>query len=200
METIISKLTKLNRIGLLLIILSVFTTVLVILASGLAGVAIWFFAQDFFLTPEMMLPENVKPTTTVVELIEMDREYMKGQYPLMTCYLTAFAVVQLLICWMLVRIGLSWKRNEAFSESVIQSLLIVGVISLLHGVYGLFSSFFIDSSFAGEIFFLSSMRDITVTGTEYGMIGSFTTGLLFIALSQVLKQGRVMKTEQELTV
>ncbi|MEM6883900.1 MAG: DUF2975 domain-containing protein [Verrucomicrobiota bacterium] len=199
MKTMLASLTRLNRLGIFLLILSVSTVVMMFIPCGILGL-LWVLYQQGTLTGEMLLPDGVTPATTVSELQQMEQEFL-GQKSLgFMANLSLATVIQLSICWMLVRIGLCWKRNEAFGQRVIQSLFVIGLISVFHGLYGFVAGCFMDASLGGQVLLHSYLYDLIMVGSQSGMVGSLTTGLLFIALSQVLKQGQVLKTEQELTV
>lgn len=190
---------KLKRVGLALIIIPTLNLAIGLLVLGLILGAL-YFAPDLIPSDLLNTSEVIQSTDTVATLMEADKEFLTTEFPTLAIAVTISSLIYCAIVFFVVRIGLAWRRKDVFAATTISSLHWIGVTYLISTVSGLGISIFGPLSLAHDVLIYSAMFDLLLVGSTASGIDSLSTGLLFIALSWVLKHGKLLKEENELTV
>lgn len=190
---------KLKRVGLALIILPALSIGLTTLIVAVLFAALIFF-PDVVTDSVKQFYESVSQRENIPNLGEIDlRFFNEHQTPFK--FAVAFNyLIHLAVGCFVIRIGLAWWRNEAFTAKTVSSLHWIGILTLLNGLYGLCMTIFAPTSPVFEMLIMSNIHNAALTDYNSNGLGSLTTGLLLIALSWVLKHGMLLKEENDLTV
>jgi hypothetical protein len=163
--------------------------------------------ETHFLPEEVALEETVDPDFSLLpggltadrpirELILKDRAFFEahaGHYRLMVILTAAFfSIVSLVV----LRMALSWRREDPFGPGTIRGLRWLGLLFLVQFLADIFAVVIVPDSGFSELSIHSAMFDDLSSGDG----ASLTCAIVFLTLSWVLEYGRNMKEEQALTI
>ncbi len=101
------------------------------------------------------------------------------------------------------RLSRCWKNGDVFGTKPLKALNVIGWIITIHGIGAMFVEcvlkFFIPMSNSMMLYF-SFVYDVAGWSFSYSPSSGLITGLVFLALSRVLENARMIKLEQDLTV
>lgn len=166
--------------------------------------------ETLFLSEEVLLEEAVDPDfpdfsllpggltadTPIRELILKDRAFFEahaGHYRLMVILTAAFFLIVSLV---VLRMALSWRREDPLGPGTIRGLRWLGFLFLVQFLAGIIAVVIVPDSGFSEL----SIYSATFDDLRSGAGASLTCAIVFLTLSWVLEYGRKMKEEQALTI
>lgn len=145
------------------------------------------------------LPPGISLDMTVSELIRADQSFLEAHIVLVNLHIIMAVAFSLLLSFILLRIARAWRRSEPFQQTAVRGFRWLGILLLGQSIFGLVYAAFSPDSLS-ILLIHSSLYDLMITYLCCNNVGQIVAGIVFLTLSWVLEHGRMLKTDQDLTV
>jgi len=118
-------------------------------------------------------------------------------------YMSAASAVFLVYMFFILRLAKCWKNGDVFGTIPLKTLNVIGWIFTGHGIVSMFVECvvkFIAPMSNSMMMYFSFVYDVAGYSFSFAPSAGFIIGIVFLALSRILENARMIKLEQDLTV
>lgn len=118
-------------------------------------------------------------------------------------YMSVAVLVFFATMFFILRLAKCWKNGDVFGPMPLKALNTIGWILTVHGVAAFFVEFvvkFLAPTSNSLLLYFCFVYDVCGYSFSFAPGGGLITGLVFLAMSRVLENARMIKLDQDLTV